>query len=306
LTERRRSPLLGFILIALILIGDIVSGAIGIGSPVAPAADTKQLGTWVNMPANQTELMGNSSYRGLLIASATGGESGIQVSLLVNCINPSNTVGAYLKLQWAFFNEVLNTNSSVFADAVNGFPSGTVPIDGITMHGPDLYPCPGILQGDVFPLPSNAGSHTIFVFRVVGVGGGGLGDNPRFSSVQVAINQAVQRFFSPIIVLTTTTTFRWLAYSPFQVASSTTITIEWIATNITATACITLSNCIEHGTSTCTIPAGASNCGSSIIVTFTNAFSAAPDVVATAKTAGSLATVPAGNIDLLLAQTLTV
>src|SRR5207249_10621936 len=105
------SILLSIIAIGLAVVGIASAGGGGSSSPSIP------LGTWNNMPSAVTELMGNASYRGLVIAlKSSGSIGGLLVGLTVTCVNPSNTAGANLQLQYANYSDTTHSNSSNFVN----------------------------------------------------------------------------------------------------------------------------------------------------------------------------------------------
>src|SRR2546427_1578686 len=136
--SRRQAEGAGFAMI--LAFAGIGMGFIGWVLPVSKGGGQNiPLGQWSNMPSNSTELLGNTSYRGLIIASGTAPS----IRMIVSCIVPSNTVGANLQLQYANFSLVTNTNITKFANA-----GPTVLIDNSAN-----YPCPGFpTQSSSFPL----------------------------------------------------------------------------------------------------------------------------------------------------------
>jgi hypothetical protein len=321
LTDKDRKRILVLVfLIGLIVLGDIVSGAIGIASGPSLASDTctvsnmlcphdtYPLGTWFNFPdinppcnpqptgfAGACELLGNSSYRGLLVTHSSFGENGLNVALVEECITPSNTVGSQLQLQYANYSETTRSNSSNFVNI-----GGSDFIDNIN------DPCPGVVTSGTGVLPPISLNPSDFLFRVIGYGGGGTGDNPRFSMVAVLISQAIGRIYQIQAAGITTAHFLWKPWSSYPLTTATTVTISWIGTNQTTTACGTNDNCIQSGTSSCSIPAGTIACSSFTTVTFGTAFTGTVIVTTTPQTTGALVSIPVGSISLLSAQTLTV
>lgn len=280
------------IAVIVLLVLDVVTGIAATHSPSSGSVQTfTQLGVWKNMPSAVTELMGNTSYRGILKTGSSVGESGIFVGLSVGCITPSNTVGAMLQLQYANYSDTTHTNSSNFANI-----GGVVFIDNSAN-----WPCPGNLEGQQIVLPSLPGNPTLFIFRVMGSVGGGQGDNPRFSSVNVYLLQSARNTPTVIVTGITTAHFLYQISTDYSLATTTTENLEWIATNATGA----VVNEIQHGTSSCSIPSGNSVCPTTT-VTFATVFIGTPDVVATTKNASGAVTIPIGAISLLLAQTLTV
>jgi len=148
--------------------------------------DTTPLGVWKSMPAcpvitDSCELMGNASYRGTLVFSIGGQQAQTSAILSVGCVIPSNTLGAVLQLQYANYSVTSRTNITNFINL-----GSAVPVDNSA-----TWPCPGNLEiGTGGTLPAIVQG---FIFRVIGSGGGGTGDNPRFSSITVNIYQQIVR-----------------------------------------------------------------------------------------------------------------
>jgi len=268
---------------------------------VITTSDTMPLGTWFNMPpasacstgnftAINCELMGNTSYRQVLTFGAVSIESGIQVVLTVSCILPSNTVGAFLQLQYANMSLITRTNSSNFVNVPGIAGAGQVFIDNSTN-----WPCPGNLFSDrTFGqvLPSGVGA---FIFRVVGSGGSGTGDNPRFSSITVTIFQLLARAAVGHPSSISTTAFLANIRLVYPTSATTSISFQWIAT--------TNGVLTESGSSSCTVNVGTLSCN--VSVTFGTSFTGTPNVVVDPITTVSVI-IPVASLTLLSAQTVTV
>lgn len=269
--------------------------------------DITSLGTWISMPpasscgtgntsASICELMGNQTYRGILKSITSSGESGFNVAPQIGCISPSNTVGAMLQLQYANYSDTTHTNSSNFANVGAG----------IFIDNSAGWPCPGNLETTGGSLPTLTTNPADFIFRYVGIGGGGSGDNPRFSSASVNIVQVARNLITGWATGITNVHFTGaiaLAYA--LAAASTTENFQWFATNTTSTGCgLSTDNCWEHGTSSCAILTTTSIC--SVTVTFTTAFTGTPGVIVNPTNTPGLVSLSIGTISLLMAQTLTV
>ena len=172
------------------------------------------------MPFDQTELMGNTSYRGMLRSSSGGGESGFRAGLQAGCVNPSNTVGATLQLQYANYSDTTHTNSSNFANVLGA---------SIFVDNSANWPCPGSLESGDSTLPTLTTNPTVFIFRVVGSGGGGFGDNPRFSFISTNIQQLALRLPTVVVSTRSTTAFTAFVYTEFPVVIATTENFDWLA-----------------------------------------------------------------------------
>ena len=259
-------------------------------------ADNNGLGTWKNMPSATTELMGNTSYRAVLMVRTSGGSVGLSAGLEVGCITPSNTVGAQLQLQYANYSDTTHTNSSNFANL-----GMTVFIDNSAN-----WPCPGTLENNVGTLPAINLNPVGYLFRVLGMNGGGSGDNPRFSLVSVYVTQSIIRTFIFGHLTPGTSSFLGFIQSNFPVTASTTPSFDWFATNASNTVptCGTGDLCEQHGTNSCTIAIAGSQC--TVTTTYGTAFTGTVVVQMTGKQLGTIVSLSIGTIGLLQAQTLTV
>ena len=127
--------------------------------------------TWTNMPAIDSEIYSdaNAEHR---IEINLSGESSFRFG--VNCVSPSNTVGAYLTIEYlsAGVWTELNSAQRFLIDAQAGSPS-----------------CPGgnasHLANTVYASIPSAAKGSAQQLRVDGVGGGGVGDIPSFSSLWI-------------------------------------------------------------------------------------------------------------------------
>jgi hypothetical protein len=262
-------------------------------------ADTTALGTWRNFPSASRcssgnyssascELMGNTSQRGILYQRSTISAAGLSVDLSVGCVTPSNTVGAILQLQYANFSQATNTNTSNFVNI-----AGTIKIDNSV-----FWSCPGMLiAASAGSLPNIQGLRVPYQFRVVGSGGGGVGDNPRFNSVNVIVHQIISRVVYFVTSSVTTTSFVTTASLLTQPTSVPLVmTFDWVALNTTTL----------HGTTTCSIVVlTASSC--SVTTTFSSAFAGTPSVLVSADAPGAgLMTLTIASISLLREETVTV
>jgi hypothetical protein len=257
--------------------------------------DTTSLGTWLNMPSTSSctsgnttasicELFGNSTSRGLISFTGVNIEAGIQVSLGVRCINPSNTLGASLQLQYANYSLTTHTNSTNFVDTA----SGNVLIDNSLN-----WPCPGNLVSSNTIMPATSAA---FLFRVVGRDGGGLGDNPRFSSVTVNIYQLSVRIGNVIAQLKTTNGFTASVRITYPVAIALTASFDWIATNAGVA--------FASGSNSCIVPVNSVGC--SVAVTYGITFAVVPSITVDYTGPFSNVGIPVGSLNLLSAQTITV
>lgn len=279
-------------------------GDIGfIKCPLQPGThDTTALGTWLNMPSALTEFMGNRSFRQVFYARSVIAAAGLQADLTVNCTNPSNTPGAYLQLQYANFSATTNTNTSNFAILSGIGNVARVPIDNSVNN-----PCPGFLVSSLAGLLPNLNNQkSVYIFRVVGSGGGGSGDNPRFSSVSIVMHQIVIREIMWLPTSVTTTGFTAQAYLLIQATNSAIVNANWLATNTTSLG----TAFIESGTTTCTIneptppTAAVPTCNQAIV--FATPFVTAPEVFLTGTSQPGSITLTVASITILGVPTVTL
>ena len=244
-SDSSRRAVLGIILLALIIIGDIVSGAVGIASPVSRASAISQIQTgqtnqctitvgqaqcsvsitfptaftktptviiheivtspsepniiatpiafpvisdtvglaWPNMPVAKTELMGNTNdEQEVPIGIALPFN---QANIMVNCVTASNSANAVLWAQWAdpLVFPYSFTNLTDITDVNN---CGNLPPFFISQSGfaPFLSPRPSSGDASV-------------ILRVMGSGGGGAGDTPVFSQIQIQFASSITQSASP-------------------------------------------------------------------------------------------------------------
>jgi hypothetical protein len=256
--------------------------------------DVVSLGTWANMPSTATELMGNTSYRAIL-AGPLNGLAGLSAAIAVGCELVSNTVGAQLQLQYALFSA-----ANIIASGFQNIGSAVL-IDG----GGSSCQNGGWVDNQPTLLNSTA-SNQGYIFRVIGTGGGGAGDNPRFNFVSVTLVETVRRNYSAQIGSTTTTTISFQSSSPFAETSTKTVNVKWIVSNVTsATGCGTGDTCVESGTAATSILAGASS-SATVTVTYPIALTGTVNGAATCAVASSVIVIPAGNLYLLRTETVTV
>ena len=123
-------------------------------------------GVWTSMPAAKTEIFapGSTSTACCRLSSTiTGLANGCVLS--VNTIVVSNTIGASLNVQWA----------SSAAGPWTDIAGSSVDVHGIVAN-------PHV--SNAFGVSINGAVGFIFL-RIVGSGGGGIGDNPQFSLIEM-------------------------------------------------------------------------------------------------------------------------
>lgn len=281
----------------------VLLAIVGWGIAFTRPHDTIQLGTWYNMPSGSTtcpigrpqpggftpcELMGNESYRGVIV---NDGPMTVNVFLSVGCVIPSNTLGASLNLQYANYTGLGHTNTTNFVD-ISASTTSDIRIDN-----PAGFPCPGILTStNVVTLSKGAGANTGWIFRVIGSGGGGIGDNPRFSFVSVVLRfTGGAGAITPTPQSITPTSFLAVIRTFPPLTTTLTENFDWIATNNTLT---------QGGTGNCSVPANGFLCSTTI--TFPTAFLSTPFVTLTTLNSPPALIQPLGTLTLLSAPTVTV
>ncbi len=160
--------------------------------------------TWINMPVAQTELYGNANHE--ITVNPIGLSNAI---FSVNCIVASNGASAILRPQ--FLNPAtgiwynLASIAGALDLAVNFFLCGSGS-GGQTISA--NAPINNTIQTFVSPF---------MLLRVVGIGGGGVGDNPVFNEITVDLSTTVPVIITPSIgyppggaVVTTTTMKFWV------------------------------------------------------------------------------------------------
>jgi hypothetical protein len=262
--------------------------------PLSSGHDTMALGTWIGMPSAATELMGNTSYRAVL-AGPTNGFTGLSAALAIGCEIVSNTIGAQLQLQYALF-----STSNIIASGFQAIGTALI-IDGGGANCQN-----GGWDASQPAALNSTGSNQGYIFRVMGSGGGGTGDNPRFNFVSVTLTENVRRNYSAQIGSTTTTTISFQSSSPFAETNLKTVNVKWIVSNVTtATPCGSGDTCVESGVAATTIAAGASS-SATVIVTYPIALTGTVNGAATPAVASSIIVIPAGNLYLLRTESVTV
>lgn len=229
------------------------------------------------------------------------------IGLEIGCVDPSNTVGGTLQLQYAQYLDSSHTNFTTFANI-----GGSILIDNSANN-----PCPGVLEGTAGTIPPyNPNSPCcieIYQLRVLGKLGGGAGDNPRFSFVHVYVNQIEQNVviaYAKQKSIGANTGFVWSSSATLAVQTTLTVTINWASTNLTSTGCGLLllvdAHCWESGTSSDTITAG-NTIGVATTVTYATAFTGTTKTLVTVQNPNfAQGSIYVGDIDVLMAQTMTV
>lgn len=272
-----------------------------IGSPKCPVSFPGKipLGTWYNFPSScpsndSCELFFNSTNRAHLFNNQ-GLLVGYSITLSVSCITPSSTIGANLQVQVAQFTSAGGGGNTTNFGSVIG---ALVYVDGVTQPS-----CPGDLISSTAIVLStlNIGSGG-YLFRVIGQAGGGPGDNPRFGRIAINVGIQTARLLTGRGSSITTSSFTAGITSLYQLPTSTSVTFQWVAMNVTAVSCINLAACIQHGSGACTIAANGNGCGSTI--NFSPAFSAVPNVLVNPTSVPTLITLSLGALPIFDIQTL--
>lgn len=131
---------------------------------------------WTSMPVATGEVFGdaNGEHRIQMTFNAPTIQQSFKIG--VRCVAPSNTLGAFLTVQYLSGGSWIELNSAARAL-----------VDGTTLS------CPGTatVDAEVGPCASLPTLSGATVLRVAGGGGGGLGDNPSFSQLWIDLFPAV-------------------------------------------------------------------------------------------------------------------
>ena len=191
----------------------------------ATGNDFATAGRWVNMPAAQTEIFGDNSQHWLVEDWANAATA----DFVIDCPVASNTVGASLTVQYS--TNQGGTWTSITASNIiidNTICANLVPVDsGISNGG---------TWGSTFTIPAGAQASGVFL-RIVGAGGGGVGDVPQFVYAYLLVYQpasSVKFFFNARIFLATATQIGVIGVINVPQSSST--TVNW---KMSAWICIT-------------------------------------------------------------------
>lgn len=183
-----------------------LSGSISVGP--SPFLSTSPAQAWISMPFTQAELFGTATQR---IRIDT--RSGIQIAgFQAECSTASNTAGAYLMIQ-------------VSIDAITwiNITSTKILIDNTQ--------CPGLsTTGAITPIGFvGALAVSALWFRVVGGNGGGVGDNPSFTSIIMNMNVFIQGSNCSNVSSLTVTTLVYNCFLPFKPSVATVVSSRWFA-----------------------------------------------------------------------------
>jgi len=163
--------------------------------------------TWPSMPAAQTELFGDANAEHWRTVDWT---SASQVAFAVNCIVGSTSATATLQLQWSTDTGATwnNIATSINVQAAN-CPNGSI-ING----SPTAYAS----------IPAAAQLANV-ALRIVGQNGGGLGDNPQFTTAYATTLFSYTVVFQATASLSafTASTITVIATITVKQASSTTV-----------------------------------------------------------------------------------
>jgi len=329
MNENTRGILLFCLLLGLLVSGDVFAAVISSKPPLNTSKfctaanglcphDNFALGTWYNMPAATTELFGNTDYEVPLLPVPTSTVLGqIVVTFVINCLVASNSFGAYLQLQVQNVTGVVppapqaqlvangpwtNIGPQMFID--NTVPCGSNGFGGLT----NLETTGQTLANQKYPLNG-------WLFRVLGSGGGGAGDNPQFAYIGVELFQLMT--FLPIIsiIVSVFADFQYQLTQPVKAQGpETNIIFYYIATNETGQQVPPCGNvagaimhCFESGivNPACTIPQGLNSCNGTI--PYNIAFTKNPvNVVATLRTNNANTYLTLGPLVIFSTEVVTV
>jgi len=260
--------MIGIIAIALAAVAIAEGGGSMLSSP---------LGQWTGMPFNQTELFAETTHR--VILDSFDQIAGIGFSLVVACTFPSNTVGANLQMQSATYSSITGLNTTNFTNL-----GTSLLIDNSTNH-----PCPGtLITGTTFPAAATQNGVVNLILRVVGSGGGGSGDNPVFTAVNLMLRHKVFNLVDTYASSKSTTGFTASVTFTLTSQAAITISFDWMAQGNTTLT----TGLVQSGTDSCTVNLGLFSCTKA--VTFPVAFLSTPNVVISPRTVGTILQMPLG------------
>ncbi len=173
--------------------------------------------TWLNMPAANTEIFGDTTGQHQFVVDLSTGVSA--ASMQVNCQTASTGASAVIRPEYSL-------------DAVNWFELAQFTGALDTGVGGQVA-CPNI-QGNFnqATLATAAVGNQIVFIRLVGIGGGGIGDNPIFASATLFLYSGFQVQGSCTKNLDNTLTlFTWrcVVPSPFGALAPQSVTVDWQA-----------------------------------------------------------------------------
>ena len=274
----RKQTMTGGILLFLLIAGAYVVGFVGWASPRAGAGNTSSIsGQWTSMPFNSTELFNETTHR--VILDSFDQIAGIGLALEVSCTIPSNTVGANLQMQSATYSSVTGLNTTNFTNLAT-----SLLIDNSTNH-----PCPGtLITGTTFPAAATQAGVVNLILRVVGSGGGGTGDNPVFTAINLMLRHKIFNLVDTYASSKSTTGFTASVTFTLTPQAATTISFDWMAQGNTTLT----TGLVQSGTDSCTVNLGLFSCTKA--VTFPVAFLSTPNVVISPRTVGTILQMPLG------------
>jgi len=201
-------------------------------SVTAPFLATGSALTWTAMPvACCVEIFGDSTHQGLVVTDPFPTFALTQAQLTIGCVTASNTAGAFIKAQYS-----LNFGTT-WSDLDGGSGSGKVIVDAANCgtSSPPITPLDWINFQLAPALVSAQSAGITIVLRLVGGGGGGIGDNPSFTEASVILystgggSTTLEAPFFDNATAITTTGFVLTVYDPEAPVQNTILAVNWIA-----------------------------------------------------------------------------
>lgn len=173
--------------------------------------------TWTSMPAVQTEIFGDVGQH----QHTADLSLSVSVVFHVTCPLASNTAGAFLKPQYSIDTGVTWNDLASVAGGLNLIIDGT---EGVGLqHGACGGEAAQILGG----IAAAAKTNPVWL-KVVGSGGGGVGDNPNFTVISITATTGTIGCSPSIVLLATKVTFTATCIA--NVATAVTFSFRWEAT----------------------------------------------------------------------------
>ena len=175
--------------------------------------------TWTSMPFAKTEIFGDPNGQHIIQIKDSGNtilQSYTAFTISLTCSAGSNNPGAYLTVQGSF--DLVTWN-----DLNNG--GGRIDISLFCPNGASnpIVSTPATINNLI---QGNSGSLWI---RAVGVGGGGLGDNPTINSFRISLTGSISTPSRIFADPTTTTISQFIATCVVSSQTTQTCTMNWRA-----------------------------------------------------------------------------
>lgn len=184
---------------------------------------------WVGMPAAQTEIFGDLQLQHEIVlqninlfVAYTG------VVMQVACGNPSNTLGAFLQPQFSLDGGTTWSQVAATAGQLNIVIDNTRCPTGVGSLLMDPLGQVAIASALTTPLTS-CNAIGCVIFRIVGQGGGGTGDNPMIHAVRLDFIGQIFSVGRILFLSVTAASFQARCSLPVKVGVATLCNMPWLA-----------------------------------------------------------------------------